>query len=207
MANIINRLTIKEILAFLELTPEQQLFDWKRDLSLSKNHDGEIIKDIAAIANATIKTPGYIFYGVDPNKPDPFIGISHSHDDANIQQLVEGKVDPPIKFLYYEVPHNSTIIGIIHIPPSFKRPHIITMNIGALRAGQIPIRKGSTTAGITQQDLFNYFYGQDSPYFQNVLKQVGAQAQLLQAQAIYDAQSLRREQDIERRMRQMIGLE
>jgi predicted HTH transcriptional regulator len=207
MSEIIKKLTITEIINILKSTPEQQLFDWKSDLVLTKNHDCEIIKDIAAIANATTKTAGYIFYGVNPDKPDPLIGISHSHDDANIQQLVEGKVDPPIKFLYYEVSYNSSIIGIIHVPPSFKRPHIIAVNIEKLRAGQIPIRKGSTTTGITQHDLFECFYGKDSPYFNNVLRKVGAESQLLQAQAIYDAQSMRREQEIERQMRRTLGLE
>lgn len=43
-------------------------------------------------------------------------------------------------------------------------PHIIRVDLGKVRKGQIP-RRGSSTDGATTQDLFEYFYGCTSGYF------------------------------------------
>ena len=81
-----------EIVAVLRETPEQALFDWKKDFTEPKDDAsrGELVKDILAIANATAftKTPGRIFYGVNAKAPDPICGITTGWDDAQVQQLM-----------------------------------------------------------------------------------------------------------------------
>lgn len=179
----IQELTLHEILKILKETPEQRLFDWKRNLSLeSDDKKGELIKDIAAVANGTKSSPGYIFYGVDPRLPEPVVGMSSSYDDASFQQLVSRKVDPMVEFLYYEVSNEGKNIGVIHIPPSQRRPHFIKQDFGKLSEGQLVIRQGSSTRGMNGEDLLETFYGDTSPYFQNVLKKVGAEAMQKQAE-------------------------
>jgi hypothetical protein len=179
----ITALTVDEVRQFLAKTPEQAAFDWKQDLPLPINDDtrGELIKDIAAIANASELSYGFIFYGVDPRRPDPIVGITNSYDDAKIQQLVQGKVEPLPKFLYYEVSAGPKTIAVIQVAPSKKRPFIIRADIGRIRKGQIVIRRGSSTDGVTLSDLAEFFYGANSQYFANVRQQLGVDAQRQQA--------------------------
>ena len=162
---MLRQLTVDEIVQVLKTTPEQRTFDWKSDLNLNTDSAkrSELVKDVVAIANATTTSPGFVFYGVDPRRPEPIVGISESFDDARFQQLLQGKVDPPVVFVYYEVSHGPHNIGVVHVPPSVLRPHIITVDFGVLRDGQIPIRRGSATEGIRFQDLLECFYGQTSP--------------------------------------------
>jgi predicted HTH transcriptional regulator len=196
---MITALTIDEIRQFLAQMPEQAVFDWKRDFTLPTNDDarGELIKDIAAVANASALSHGFIFYGVDPRQKDPVVGISQSYDDACIQQLVQGKLDPVPHFLYYEVSARSKSVAVIQVEPSKKRPFIIRADIGKIRKGQIVIRRGSSTDGATLNDLFEFFYGQNSQYFSNVVKQLAIKAQYQQAHANLLAELNRRKEALE----------
>lgn len=174
MKAMINQLTIDEITQFVKSTPEQAIFDWKIDFTIPDDNDkrGEIIKDIAAIANAAVTSYGFIIYGVDPRRPDPIIGISETYDDAKLQQLVRGKTEPPVDFVYYEVSRGPKILGVVQVKPSIRRPHIITVDIGKVRSGQIVIRRGSSTEGIRLSDLFEFFYGQSSGYFAQIIQRL-----------------------------------
>jgi len=187
---VITALTIDEIKQFLVRTPEQAVFDWKRDFTppVDDNARGELIKDIAAITNGSVLSYGFVFYGVDPERQDPIIGISQSYDDARIQQLMQGKLEPAPQFLYYEVSAGPKTVAVIQIAPSKKRPFIIRTNIGKVRKGQIVIRRGSSTDGAMLQDLFECFYGQNSQYFSDVISQLTVNAQCQQAQMNYLAE-------------------
>ncbi|MGQ0711550.1 MAG: AlbA family DNA-binding domain-containing protein [Rhodoferax sp.] len=179
----VRALTVDEILQFLAQTPEQAAFDWKQDFVHPSDDDarGELIKDIAAIANASELSYGFIFYGVDPRRPDPVVGITKSYDDAKVQQLIQGKLEPVPKFLYYEVSAGPKKIGVIQVAPSRKRPFIIRADIGRIRKGQIVIRRGSSTDGASLTDLAEFFYGPNSQYFANLKHQLGLDAQRQQA--------------------------
>ena len=187
---MITALTIDEILHFLARTPEQAVFDWKQDFVSPTDDDarGELIKDIAAIANASALSYGFIFYGVDPRRPDPLIGITGSYDDSRIQQLLKGKVEPLPSFLYYEVSAGPKTVAVIQVAPSKRRPFIIRVDIGRLRKGQIVIRRGSSTDGVTLEDLVEFFYGTNSAYFANVRNSLGLDVQRQQAQNEYLAE-------------------
>lgn len=171
---MITQLTIDEIIELVKSKPEQAVFDWKNDFTVPNDNDkrGEIIKDLAAIANAAITSYGFIIYGVNPQNPKIITGISASYDDANLQQLVKGKINPEVDFLYYEVSFGPKKVGVIQVKPSRKRPFIITTDIGKIRQGQIVIRKGSATVGATLNDLQEFFYGQTSGYFPQVIQKL-----------------------------------
>ena len=99
-------LTIDEVIDLVKSIPEQTVFDWKADFVIPNDNEkrGEFIKDLAAVANACVSSYGFIVYGVDPRKPEPILGISKSYDDANLQQLVQGKIDPLPEFLTTRYP-------------------------------------------------------------------------------------------------------
>jgi len=178
---MITQLTTTQIEQVIKSTPEQTIFDWKKDINPAKR--SEVLKDIVAIANATTSSPGFIFYGVNPNEGNPFCGISKHFDDSELQQLVKSKCEPGITFLYYEVTFGPSTIAVIHIEPSVNRPHIITKDFENLREGQILIRRGSSTEGIKFNDLMECFYGKTSPYLGAVLQHYGANAQQVNAHA------------------------
>ncbi len=184
---MITMLTIDEIIALLKSAPEQAVFDWKIDFPLPTDDEkrGEIIKDIAAIANASPLSYGFIIYGVDPRRPDPVIGISKQYDDSKLQQLVKGKIDPPVDFIYYEISIGPKTVGVIQIAPTKQRPHIIIVDIGKVKNGQIAIRRGSSTDGIRMSDLFEFFYGMTSGYFPQVIQKLQIDVQRQRELNIY----------------------
>lgn len=200
---MMNTLTIDDVIALVKKTPEQAVFDWKRDFVVPSDEgkQGEFIKDLAAVANACASSYGFIVYGVDPRKPDPVIGIQQSYDDAKFQPLVKGKIDPLPEFLYYEVSNGPKILGVLQVRPTRRRPHIITVDLGKVRQGQIVILRGSSTCGATMQDFWEFFYGQTSGHFPGVLQRFNAGAQQRLADAAY-LRELREgaDRDIERIM-------
>lgn len=156
---MIGPITVEKAKELLEY-PEQPKFDWKRELNLSneitKSH---FVKDIVSLANAHGDETGYILYGVDPNNPeDPFLGMASSYDDANLQELVNSKLEKRVTFLYHEVLQGSKRIGVAIVLRSLSRPHIIRVDFGILKEGQIPIRKGSSNQLASTDDLMQMFY-------------------------------------------------
>lgn len=180
-------LNFDEVIALVTKTPEQAVFDWKTDFVIPNDDEkrGEFIKDLSATANACASSDGFIVYGVDPRKPEPILGITQSYDDANLQQLVQGKIQPLPEFLYYEVSAGSKSLGILQVKPTRKRPHIIAVDLGKVRKGQILIRRGSSTDAVTMRDLFEFFYGQTSGYFPGIIQRLQAESQRRMADAAY----------------------
>ena len=180
-------LTIDEVTALVTKTPEQAVFDWKTDFVIPNDDEkrGEFIKDLSATANACASSYGFIVYGVDPRKPEPILGISQSYDDANLQQLAKGKIQPLPEFLYYEVSAGPKTLAVLQVKPTRKRPHIIAVDLGKVRKGQILIRRGSSTDGVTMNDLFEFFYGQTSGYFPGVVQRLQAESQQRMADVAY----------------------
>jgi len=172
-------LNAEQVVALVKSTPEKAVFDWKTDFTLPQDNDkqGEFLKDLAAIANACVDCCGFIIYGVDPRRPDPILGITVHYDDANLQQLTNGKIEPLPDFLYYEVSVQSKVLGVLQVSPTRQRPHIISVDLGKVRRGQIVIRRGSSTDGVTINDLLEFFYGQTSSYFPSVIKGMQAHTQ------------------------------
>lgn len=135
-----------ELINLITNYPEQSKFDWKRDINISNDiKKSELVKDVISIANAHGNTKGYIVYGVNPDLPDPFIGISNSIDDAILQQLVNSKVQKPIQFLYMEQIIDGKRIGILSINENQSKPIIISKDYGILKKDTTPIRRGSST--------------------------------------------------------------
>jgi len=205
---MITALTIDEIVSLVGATPEQAALDWKTDFVLPSDDEkrGEVIKDITAIANASPLSYGFIVYGVDPRKPDPIIGISSHYDDAKLQQLLKGKVEPAPEFLYYEASAGAKTVAVIQLAPSRRRPFIIAVDIGKVRAGQIPIRRGSSTHGARLSDLFEFFYGSTSGYFPQVVQRLQLDVKRQQAMNAYLQELRIGAEQAERDMWEIVGL-
>ncbi|QOY87862.1 AlbA family DNA-binding domain-containing protein [Paludibaculum fermentans] len=184
---MMNTLTIDNLIELVTKAPEQAVFDWKTDFVLPNDDEkrGEIIKDLDALANAITSSYGFVIYGVDPRRPDPVVGITASYDDAKLQQLAKGKIDPLPEFLYYELLYGAKTVGVLQVKATRQRPHIIKVDLGKVRKGQILIRRGSSTEGVTPADLWEMYYGQSSGHFPKVLQYMEAHAKARQADADY----------------------
>jgi hypothetical protein len=206
------RLTLDQIVALVRSTPEQALFDWKRDFETPTQDEskGETVKDVTAMANATAfrHTDGYLVYGVNPTDQRRLIvGISASWDDAKLQQLVRGTTEPPVEFLYYEVETGmDRPVAIIHVPRTKKPFHMITRDVGKLRAGQYLIRDGSHTRAITPDEQKALYYTYENGYLPQILEQWGLEAQRAQAQANLLRQLTEEKRQLHREMAAMVGL-
>ncbi|HXM41143.1 MAG TPA: ATP-binding protein [Bryobacteraceae bacterium] len=205
---MMNTLTIDGVIELVAKTPEQALFDWKRDFVVPVDDEkkGELIKDLAAVANACASSYGYILYGVSPGSPDPIVGTTQTYDDAKLQQLANGKIEPLPEFLYYEVSTGPKVVGVLQVKPTRRRPHIIRVDLGKIRKGQIPIRRGSSTDGITIADLFEFFYGQTSGYFPGVVERLHVPSRNMEAQAAYLRELRSGRQQAERDMEMITGV-
>ncbi len=160
---MLRKLTPEEIASLLEHHPEQSKFDCKRTLNLGSEHEkSEFVKDVVGVANAHGDETGYLLYGVDLGVSDAIIGMTNRFDDASLQQLVNSKVDKPVSFIYHEANVAGSIVGVVVIPPSSTRPHVVRVNFGSLREGDIKIRRGSTTTWATSDDLREMFSGEAS---------------------------------------------
>ncbi len=147
-------MTQEDLLQRIERQPEQWKQDCKSRLDLDQaHHKAGLVKDVVAIANSPGNETGYIFYGVDLSATQPIVGLHCSYDDATLQQIVSGKLERPVSFLYYELTVGDAEVGVIAIPPSRRRPHIIRANYDFLREGQIPIRRGSSTTWAGSDDI------------------------------------------------------
>jgi predicted HTH transcriptional regulator len=181
---VIKTLSIDQVMEVLRSTPEQAVFDWKRDFVVPTTDEAraEFLKDVVAIANAITTSDGFVFYGVDPHQANPVVGIGKPYDDAALQQFVHGKVEPNPSFLYYQLHVENKIVGVLQVTPAPPRPFIIRVDVGKLRKGQILIRRGSSTDGVTLQDLFAMFYNQNVGYFPRVAQNMTEYAQVVNAQ-------------------------
>lgn len=201
-------LNADQIVTLVKSTPETAVLDWKSDFTLPQDSDkqGEFLKDLTAIANACVDSDGFIIYGVDPRRPEPILGITVHYDDANLQQLTKGKIEPLPDFLYYEIAVQSKVVGVLQVSPTRHRPHIISVDLGKVRRGQMVIRRGTTTDGVTINDLLKFFYGANSSYFPSVIQGMQAHTQQQLASIEY-MRELRAQGDAALRdMERVVGL-
>ena len=108
---------------------ENAKVDLKRDWYDLSDLNGlnEFIKDSCSIAN-TPGPDGFIIIGLD-EKNNKQKGVSFADsglkDSNELVGLINKKVDRAYDIQYLEAEINNISIGIIHIPPSFDKPHVI----------------------------------------------------------------------------------
>ncbi len=115
------------------------------------------IKDIVSMANTPREGSAYIVIGVRVNtdRSKTVIGVTEHPDDADLQSLIESKVDPVPQFQYRSVVYQGKSLGIIEI--YLRRggvPFVTTWGHGAvLRERFVYFRRGSKNAEARPNDL------------------------------------------------------
>jgi hypothetical protein len=151
------------------LEVENAKFDFKRswyNLGDSKGKS-EFLKDTSAIAN-TFGPDGFIVIGFDDKRKefeDCEFRQSGLRDTSMIPDLINKSVDRLFTIDYYEEVINGKRLGILHIPPSIDKPHVIRSYRTINKRGdereelhKIFVRKNSQTFPASKYDLDLMYY-------------------------------------------------
>jgi len=111
---------------------------------------GEILKDILAFANAWRQSDAHILIGVKEVKGghSTVVGIPAADhlDDHSLQQFVCSKTNRPVSFSYAGFVADGKEIGVITIHIPDQRPFYLNNSYGDLDKHAVYIRRGSSTA-------------------------------------------------------------
>jgi Putative DNA-binding domain len=138
---------------------ESDTLDFKQEqykfIGATDREKGELLKDVLAFANAWKRSDAYILIGVEEVKggKSNVVGVEHHLDDAAIQQFVNSKTQRPVLFSYTTVALEDKKVGVIHIPLQ-NRPVYLKSDFGALKANVVYLRRGTTTAIASPDEVF-----------------------------------------------------
>jgi len=145
-------------------------FDWldfKATFDMdSEKHRAELVKDVSALAN-TVDTEGYLIIGVDcSGEALNLPGFGVDLDDAKLQQIVNSRLNRPVRFTYDLVEHEGKTYGRFTVPYSDIKPHQVTKDWGIteitkngtekqkiISQGQVFRREGSSTRPATAEEI------------------------------------------------------
>ncbi len=167
---IVQRVTqyLNQLLSGQEV--ENPKLDFKKswyDLT-SKPGINEFLKDTSSIAN-TFGPDGYLIIGID-DKEKTQVDVSFSEsglkDTNELAGIINKGVDRSFELNYFEERINGKTVGILHIPPSLDKPHVIRNyqtfygdgNLKKEESHRIFVRSGSTTKVSTKYDIVLMFY-------------------------------------------------
>lgn len=116
------------------------------------------IKNLICMANTPRKGSAYIVSGVSckPGGKKEIVGVSESEhpDDADLQELAKGKVDPPPQFSYRAVTYSGTSLGILEINPRKYGPFMPRFECqNIITQGPLYFRRGSSNAIATTVEM------------------------------------------------------
>jgi hypothetical protein len=129
----------------------------------------EFLKDTSAIANS-FGPDGMIIIGFDDKKKElsnAAFADSGLKDSSQLPDLINRKVDRLFHFNLIEAEILGFNIGIIHIPPSIDKPHVIrnyqtfdkqTLTVKSNEDHKIFIRRSSSTYPASKSDLELMYY-------------------------------------------------
>jgi Putative DNA-binding domain len=148
----------EELAESLLFEEEGPTLDFKRDQyrfeGAGDKEKAELLKDILAFANAWRRTDAYIYVGAEEVRGgrSKIVGIACHIDDAKLQQFVNAKTNRPIDFSYCPLEVEGRQIALIHIPVQ-QRPTYLKKDYGDLRKEAVYIRRGSSTAVATPDEI------------------------------------------------------
>lgn len=118
----------------------------------------EFIKDTSAIAN-TPGLDGFIVIGYDDtakNFQEAVFTNSQLKDTSVLDGIIVRRVDRNYAVAVYDENILGHNLSILHIPPSFDKPHVVknyTSKAGQQQPHRVFIRRGTTTQLATKYDL------------------------------------------------------
>lgn len=142
------------------LGQESETIDAKRDLVLREEGDkAEFVKDIVAMANNG--RPSYLIIGLEDGTFNPVGRLTNHYTTNDINQILSGRIDPPVAVEYRELIIDGNEYAFIEINGT-NRPYIVARDIihGRTDRKQVRIFKGmifvrhrDRTEGISRAEL------------------------------------------------------
>ncbi len=139
---------------------EWRTVDAKADLILDEIGDkAEFIKDIVAMANNG--EPSYIIIGLHDKTFKSVGKLVHHYDKNTLNQILAGKVDPPVTVGYREFELNGDEYAVVEVKGN-DRPYIVAQDLihgptdrkrSRIHKGTIYIRHEDRTTGISRTEL------------------------------------------------------
>lgn len=119
-----------------------------------------LLKDIMSMANAHSMNKKYIIIGVKdiPGSDRQIIGLDTISDQANLENVIQENIEPNINFKYYHYFCKEKMLGIIEIDGNTNPPYMMKKDLGALKKGDIWIRKGSRQSRVVREDIDRMFF-------------------------------------------------
>ncbi len=138
----------------IEFDNENTNLDFKKE-EYKKERYESLIKDIMSMANAINLENKRIVIGVKdrPGGKKEFIGIEKPSDQAIFESIIQDNVEPSINFRYFSYDFKGTKLGIFEIFNNNDKPYMMKKDYGALKKGDMWIRKGSRQSKVTREDL------------------------------------------------------
>lgn len=156
--------------ALAGLSKENPKLDFKRKWPNLKGKPGlnEFLKDTSAMAN-TVGLDGFLIFGYDEKAKefyDTSFVDSGFKDTNEITGLINRCIDRAFILNIEDFIYNNHKLSLIHIPPSFDKPHSIRNyqtfdkdgNIKKEELHRIFVRKGTTISEATKYDLDFIYY-------------------------------------------------
>lgn len=115
----------------------------------------ELLKDIIAFANSFKTGDAFIVVGVSEKnqRKDQVVGITTHLKDNEVQQFVNSKTNRRVAFLVHSSTAEGQPIDIIQIAQKQERPICLTKNYGKVKANEVWIRAGSSSATATPDQI------------------------------------------------------
>lgn len=144
--------TEDELRGLVELKREGPTLDYKQDLNLgSEPENAEFIKDTLALANSGLTA--YIVTGIQDRTWEP-VGITESHSQVRLNQILQNRTDPPISVEYAEIELNGHKHGVVKILGE-NPPYLVMVkdSYGGIQRGRVFIRNVDMNEGARRVDL------------------------------------------------------
>lgn len=145
-------ITEDELRGLVELKREGLTLDYKQDLNLgSEPENAEFIKDTLALANSGLTA--YIVTGIQDRTWEP-VGITKSHSQVRLNQILQNRTDPPISVEYAEIELNGHKHGVVKILGE-NPPYLVMVkdSYGGIQRGTVFIRNVDMNEGARRVDL------------------------------------------------------
>jgi len=153
---------------------ESETLDFKSaQYPFSKDSEkAELLKDILAFANSWRQSDAHILIGVRevPGARGVVCGIDADYQfrDSNLQQFVSAKTNRPVSFSYQPFPFDGVETGVLTIPLQ-PRPTYLLSPYGGLKANVVYIRRGSSTAEASPDEIARMAINPGTPHGQPIL--------------------------------------
>ena len=147
-----------ELLDLIQVENENTGLDFKAAIYRADKSE-ELLKDIMAMANASLDRDRFIIVGVKHQADGSrvVLGVEDFVDDAGYYQLVHSNIEPDIHFEYFYVEVEDKKVGVFRIFNCDNQPYLMKKETKALRRGDGFIRKGTSQMRLMRSDLDRIF--------------------------------------------------